>query len=523
MFAMESSILNSIWDSAYVLSLGVREGDGGHRWAALLVAFCVIFILQASCSRSHRQRLVPGVRIVGGSSKEEIRQNRTRFASQGKDMILKGYEETDRGMFYVPSNLGERLMLPVKYLEDLKNAPVDKVDFVATFFEMFEGHYTTMGSRSTLHPRVVRAQLNANLADVMPDIQDEIRNAFDAAFPICEDWTEVSVVDRITQIVARVSSRMFGGKELSENDEWVQASIQFALDGFIGAQAIKKYPVFLRPIAQYFIPALRNIAKHHRAAERAAVPLLARREQTGEQARDLLCWMAQDAKGHERDKKFIASILLKVSFAAIHTSAAAPSQLLYDLCCRREYIEPLRLEVESVLDIDGNVDKRGFDKLLKLDSIMKESQRLNPLLLITFERVIHEDYKLSDGFVIPAHTTIGIPTIALNMDPHLYPDPGKFDGLRFERIRTKESVEVAARAQYVASNTSSMSFGFGRHACPGRWFAANEIKAIMAHILLHYDFKFPDGVNCRPPSIPVETQFLPNHSATLMFRKRNPT
>lgn len=38
--------------------------------------------------------------------------------------------------FYVPSALGERLMIPVKYLEDLKTAPIDKVDFVATFAEV---------------------------------------------------------------------------------------------------------------------------------------------------------------------------------------------------------------------------------------------------------------------------------------------------------------------------------------------------------------------------------------------------
>lgn len=71
-------------------------------------------------------------------------------------------------------------MLPVKYLDELKSAPVNEVDFVATFIEvrgdanvcprprlmatkMFEGKYTTMGSRSTLHPRVVRGQLNRNL------------------------------------------------------------------------------------------------------------------------------------------------------------------------------------------------------------------------------------------------------------------------------------------------------------------------------------------------------------------------
>lgn len=36
----------------------------------------------------------------------------------------------------MPSPLGERLMIPVQYLEELKTAPVDKVDFVATFTEV---------------------------------------------------------------------------------------------------------------------------------------------------------------------------------------------------------------------------------------------------------------------------------------------------------------------------------------------------------------------------------------------------
>ena len=68
-----------------------------------------------------------------------------------------------------------------------------------------------MGSRSILHPRVVRAQLNHHLADVMVEIQEEIHDTFAATFPPCVDWTEVNVVDCMTQTVARVSSRMCGG------------------------------------------------------------------------------------------------------------------------------------------------------------------------------------------------------------------------------------------------------------------------------------------------------------------------
>lgn len=120
---------------------------------------------------------------------------------------------------------------------------------------------------------------------------------------------------------------MFGGPELSENAQWVNASIAFATDGFHGAQKIKKVPYVLRPLAKYFIPELRSIAAHYREAEKAAIPILKRRQETGEEALDLLYWMSDQAKGSEKDLKFIASILLKVD--AILRSAV-PSVILLD-------------------------------------------------------------------------------------------------------------------------------------------------------------------------------------------------
>lgn len=135
-------------------------------------------------------------------------------------------------------------------------------------------------------------------------------------------------MDRITQVVARVSSRMFGGTTLSTNREWVQSSINFATDDVIGAQELKKYPEFLKRLAAKFIPAIGRIKEHYAAAERAAIPLLKEREANGQTADDLLYWMSEDAKGSEKDPALLAGILLEVSFAAIHTSAAAPSVIV---------------------------------------------------------------------------------------------------------------------------------------------------------------------------------------------------
>jgi cytochrome P450 len=177
---------------------------------------------------------------------------------------------------------------------------------------------------------------------------------------------------------------MFGGTTLSHDKEWIQSSIDFATDGFIGAQALKKYPEFLKPFIARFVPAIQKIKSHYDAAERAAIPLLKERAANGTIAPDLLYWMAEDAKGDEKDLAFLAGILLKVSFAAIHTSAAAPTQLLYDLCDMPEYIEPLRSEIDQNLDGNGLLGRQGFQGLTKLDSVMKESQRFNPLLLGKF-------------------------------------------------------------------------------------------------------------------------------------------
>ena len=91
--------------------------------------------------------------------------------------------------------------------------------------------------------------------------------------------------------------------------------------------------------------------------------------------------MLDDAKGAEKDKAFLSSIQLKLSFAAIHTSAAAPLQLLYDLCTMPKYIGILREELHEVLKQHGNLGKQALLKLEKMDSMMKESQRFNPLLL----------------------------------------------------------------------------------------------------------------------------------------------
>ena len=54
---------------------------------------------------------------------------------------------------------------------------------------------------------------------------------------------------------------------------------------------------------------------------------------------------------------------------------------------------------------------------------------------------------------------------------------------------------------------------------PGRFFAANELKAMLAHLVLNYDIQTVEpGV--RPQDEYFSAAIVPNTKAIVMFRKR---
>lgn len=72
-----------------------------------------------------------------------------------------------------------------------------------------------------------------------------------------------------------------------------------------------------------------------------------------------------------------------------------------------------------------------------------------------------------------------------------------------------KAAEVVANSQFVGVGTSSLTFGYGRHACPGRFFAVNEIKMIMAQAILQYEVRNVDGVTERYPNKQVGSSVWP--------------
>ncbi|KAJ5363930.1 cytochrome P450 [Penicillium cataractarum] len=182
-----------------------------------------------------------------------------------------------------------------------------------------------------------------------------------------------------------------------------------------------------------------------------------RQLQIGGEATDIMSWLwhwTQENEPGEYNEVEIARSLTSAVFGAIHTTTQVLVHCLFELATRSEYVDPLRHEVQQAFEYHGGWKKDGLESMLKLDSFIKECQRFYPLDSVLF-------------------------------DEKFYPHAHEFDGYQFYRLGQQTGKPQDFR--FVATNTKYLQFGDGRHTCPGRYMAADEIRLMLGHILLHYE------------------------------------
>lgn len=136
--------------------------------------------------------------------------------------------------------------------------------------------------------------------------------------------------------------------------------------------------------------------------------------------------------------------------------------------------------------------------------------------IATATRRTKVSYTLCDGTYLPKGTHIGVPASAIHLSDTYYQDAGKFDGFRFSRMRDQPGFE--AKYQAISVSDDYLPFGHGQHACPGRFFAINELKVLLGYIICNYEFKTADGK--RPENWYSGISCIPPISTQLLFRKR---
>jgi len=471
---------------------------------ALVAASGLIWYLKPAANNTN-------TKLLASHLDESSRKKRFMTDARG---LLKEAKDTGSSLIRITTAGGEEITLvSSKHTEELKDLTDEQLNISEAIKVFLVGDYTKIGQDPIpLLPHVLKSDLTPSLGRLMPVISEEIDLALAKNMPACEDWKAVNIHYTLLNTVAQVSARVFVGLPLCRDQKWLDLTRDYTIKLFQAARALKQLNPWLRPILSRFNPELKELLKVRQEAIAFMVPISQHRQEEHKEVRDDFTeWMKNRASEEwSRDYEKQAELQITLAMAAIHTTTMTTTLILHKLLEYPEYIDILREEVKSVLaETGGAFVKDTMTKLKKMDSFIRETTRYDGLGLTTFKRKTLKDITLSDGTFIPANTYIELPVETASE---------KFDGLRSYKIREKSEKEGLTE-MFTTSNASNLNWGAGRHACPGRFFAANEIKSILAKILLEYDIKKDEEAAGMPTSIAFGTSLSPNPTVKIMFKK----
>lgn len=200
------------------------------------------------------------------------------------------------------------------------------------------------------------------------------------------EWHEVIASRDMLGLISRLSSRVFVGEEMCHNEDWIKASSEYTTAAFTHGDKLRAWPRSLRPLVHWFMPEAKEVRDKLKAARQAIKPLIEQRQARKAEAvargesqpvyNDSLEWFEQEyTAGYD---PAVAQIAL--SIVAIHTTSDLLQMAMFSIARHPELFAPLREEVVQVLGSHG-LTKQALYDLKLMDSVIKEAQRIKPVLL----------------------------------------------------------------------------------------------------------------------------------------------
>ncbi|KAI4626023.1 uncharacterized protein J4E87_001498 [Alternaria ethzedia] len=483
----------------------------------------LFFAVCAYVPKLKRKAQLGSLPVLGGETGEKHRQ---AYLTSAKKMYEDGYAKFKDSVYRIVGEQGEdNIVIPSSLLPELRKLPDDVLSFPAAVKQLMEVKYTKLQVEGATGLHSVKHDLTPALPRLNPTIATEVDIALRESMPPCEEWTDVYIFKELVDVIAKVSGRIFVGPELCRNPEYIKLGTNYTMDLVAGVTACKKVRPWLKPFLCPRLPEIVKLRKIEQQLSDFLHPIVEERmtakakDPNWQEPDDMLQWMITRGKGKDTIDE-ITRFQLGLIFAAIHTTSMTVTSIMHTLAVTPEYIDPLREEIRNVMaNNDGVITSRALQQMEKVDSYMKEVIRFYPTGYTAFNRRVLKGITLSNGQYIPPGVTIEVPSAAVYLDEKNYPSADEFDGFRAYKARQSGKAADIARNQFVTTNETNLNFGYGAHACPGRFFAANEIKMILVRLILEYDVKMPNDETVRYPMVDVSTQSMPDPTKALKFRK----
>ncbi|TRX92243.1 hypothetical protein FHL15_006858 [Xylaria flabelliformis] len=435
----------------------------GQLWSSITTPQLIAFILGALWLLSFWQAETPTVQGAPVHGRlwrwEPAFWLQSRFTWGARNIITSGYEKYKDRPFVIKRYDVNFTVLPHKYLDELRLVPESKLSASKAQVQNI-GHKwtgTDFMAESHLHFRALQNKLSAELPKYLDVAKAELDHVWGIEVPSPQAREIIEpLVEKHTEIVRRKEA----GENVDEEDT-------------------------------------------------------------------ILNWMKDNGTQDEVVIDKLATRQLVISFASIHTTTAAITNVILDLCTHPEWTPVLREEIEGVVKELRSIDstqsgtKQWLQRLEKLDSFINESQRMNSILLrkqkltntILRSHLIYVNTDKEDSARI-----CWAGADHMN-DPLTTPNPKAFDPMRSYQKRHSSSDQII---KHLAGQTSpdNLSFGYGKFACPGRHFAVNEMKLLLARFITQYDFKFPGSITSRPQNVYMDEFAMVDPKVRIMIKLR---
>lgn len=522
---------------------------------SLVPVFVVVYFIVSFFRRTR----LPHISIIGSRKGDwfPLLQARWRNTRDFKAALEHAYAQARPTLVPVAGE-GDIVILPLAEVKFVTDQPDSVLGFSERAFEIFQIDYTFVDPtipRVPLHESLLRTKLTPQIGSLVPDLAEEAAWAFKTHWGHTDPddkWREVCVFDTMRHIVGGVANRAFVGLPFCRDPELVNNGMAFAIDIPLSSTIIKLIWKPLRPVVAPLVTIpnrihtrrfrkilISEINRRLRNYDKRQSPPGDNRSSADRDPNDFLQWSIEQAKAagdpYMWRSETLADRILMVNFAAIHTTSFTSTEALLDLVSSKaEYIDEIRQEIISVLaNHGGHWNKHALGQLEKLDSAIRESARFSSIVSIGLGRtVIAEDgLTTPSGVYLPRGTKVSVPAYCIMRDEAAYVGAETFMPFRFSDQRDHNhhammsNVDGGRKTEHVrrarnalpTTNPDFLVFGYGRHACPGRFFAAAELKLILAHALLKYDFEIlPE----KPEGSWVGVTRLPPLKATIKVKRR---
>lgn len=218
----------------------------------------------------------------------------------------------------------------------------------------------------------------------------------------------------------------------------------------------------------------------------------------------------------EKTPDMLSKRLMTLNFAAIHTSTMTTANMIIDIASGSAYencLTEMLVECQALSEEYGSQwSSARIAEMVIIDSALRESMRVSGFGSKAFVRKVmaSNGILLPNGVRIPKGEIVSVSGYSMHHDKDIYPRPHEFRYDRFLQHSTNSKwIQQRTQASAKAATTTEVTYaiwGHGKHACPGRFFAVNLVKMLVAYIIENYELK---PWNERPANVWVGNTPIP--------------